>query len=116
MTPTERGQLGALCDSDILSRDNLIRSLRILARSTATDLKTAKSDILLLEKTLDDKKAAHKLMSLQVSLGLAPKLGLMGVELDLRNAENNLLKANQNYYLSLRRAELLVKGIAITTR
>ena len=114
MAPTERFQFGAELDSTILTRDNLIQNLRLLARSTVTGLNTSKAELALLEKTIEDKQAARKLMELQVSLGLAPKLGLMGAELELARAENNLLKVQQSYYLALRKAELLVKGVAIT--
>ena len=114
MAPSTRDQIGAQADSLILSRDNLIQSMKLLARSTATGLKTAGTEMDLLEKTVAEKQTAYDLMNLQVTLGLAPKIGLAAAELELLSAQMDLQKAQQNYYLSLRKASLLVKGVAIT--
>jgi len=111
---TDRNVIDANRDSLILTRDNLIQGMKTLARATATGLDTAKADIALLEKTVAEKQTAHDIMSLQVSLGLAPKIGLYGAELDLLSAQSNLTKAQQNYYLSLRKAALLVDGVAVS--
>ncbi|MDR0469068.1 MAG: hypothetical protein LBH09_03745, partial [Peptococcaceae bacterium] len=69
----------------------------------------------LLEKKILDKQTAYDVMTLQVTLGLAPRVGLAALELDLLSAQNDLVKAKQNYYLSLRKASLLVSGVAITS-
>jgi outer membrane protein TolC len=115
MAPSARGQVGAQRDSLILTRDNTIQAMKLLARATATGLDTAVTELDLLEKKLLDKQAAFELMTLQVSLGLAPRIGLAASEMDLLSAQNDLTKAKQNYYLSLRKASLLVQGVAITS-
>ena len=115
MAYSEKSQIGAKADSIILTRDNLIKNMRTLARSTATGLASAKTELALLEKTVEEKQTAYDLMTLQVSLGLAPKIGLAASELEWISAKNDLLKAQQNYYLSLRKAALLVKGVAIAS-
>ena len=111
---TQKNQYGAQADSLILDRDNAIQGMKLLARTTATGLDTARAEMSLLEKKIAEKQVAFDVMALQVALGLAPKVGLSAMELDLFSAQNDLKKAKQDYYLSLRKAALLVKGVTIT--
>ena len=111
---TQKNQYGAQADSLILDRDNAIQGMKLLARTTATGLDTARAEMSLLEKKIAEKQVAFDVMALQVALGLAPKVGLSAMELDLFSAQNDLKKAKQDYYLSLRKAALLVKGVAVT--
>ena len=113
MAYSQKIQIGSQRDSLILTRDTTAQAMRLLARTAATGLNTARTDMTLMEKKIEDKKNAYEVMTLQVSLGLAPKIGLAASEMDLRSAENDLKKAKQDYYMSLRKAALLVKGIAI---
>ncbi len=109
-----RSKVGSRIDAMILGKNNAEQSIKLLARSTASGLVLSRQQIALLEKKVDEKAVAFETMKLQASLGLAPKLGLQGAELELDMAKNDLLKAQQSYYLSLRRASLLVKGVAIS--
>ncbi len=113
--PSARGQMGSRIDAMILGKNNGEQSIKLLARSTASGLALSRQEMALLEKKVDEKVVAYETMQLQASLGLAPKLGLQGAELELDIARNDLLKARQSYYLSLRRASLLVKGVAISS-
>ncbi|MEL7622544.1 MAG: TolC family protein [Clostridiales bacterium] len=115
LAPSARNQVGSQIDAMILGRRNAEQSIKLLARSTASGLALSRQEMALLEKKIDEKTADYETMKLQTSLGLAPKLGLQGTELELDTAKNDLLKAQQNYYLSLRRASLLVKGVAISS-
>lgn len=112
--PSARSQVGSRIDAMILGKNNAEQSIKLLARSTASGLALSRQQIALLGKKVDEKAVAFETMKLQASLGLAPKLGLQGAELELDMAKNDLLKAQQGYYLSLRRAFLLVKGVAIS--
>jgi hypothetical protein len=114
MAPTAKGQLGSRVDAIILAKNNGEQSIRLLARSTAGGLELSRQEISLLEKKVEEKAADYETAKLQASLGLAPKLALQGAELELETAKNDLTKARQDYYLSLRRASLLVKGVAVT--
>jgi outer membrane protein TolC len=116
MAASQRNQLGAQADSLMLTRDNTIQAMRLLARTTATGLDTARANMALLETKIADKQASYSVMALQVSLGLAPRIGLAASELELLAAQNEMKKAKQDYYLSLRKAALLVEGTAITSR
>lgn len=115
LSPSARGQIGSRIDAMILGRRNAEQSIKLLARSTASGLALSRQEMALLEKKIEEKTVAYETMKLQTSLGLAPKLGLQGAELELDTAKNDLLKAQQDYYLSLRRASLLVKGVAISS-
>lgn len=115
LAPSARNQVGSQIDAMILGRRNAEQSIKLLARSTASGLALSRQEMALLEKKIDEKTADYETMKLQTSLGLAPQLGLQGAELELDTAKNDLIKARQNYYLSLRRASLLVKGVAITS-
>ncbi len=115
LAPSARSQMGSRIDAAILGKNNAEQSIKLLARSTASGLALSRQEMALLEKKIDEKAADYETMKLQTSLGLAPKLGLQGAELELDTAKNDLLKAQQSYYLSLRRASLLVKGVAISS-
>ncbi|MCL2122370.1 MAG: TolC family protein [Clostridiales bacterium] len=114
MAPSALGQIGAQRDTMILNRDNLVQGLRLQARAAAIGLDSARAEMALLEKSIEEKQAAYEVMSLQVSLGMAPRIGLQAAEMELLSAKGDLLKAQQNYYLSLRRASLLAKGVAVS--
>jgi outer membrane protein TolC len=116
LAPISRGQLGSRIDAIILAKSNGEQSIRLLARSTAGGLELSRQEISLLEKKVAEKTTDYETTKLQASLGLAPRLVLQGAELELETAKNDLAKARQDYYLSLRRASLLVKGVAVTAR
>jgi len=113
MAPSSKNILAANRDSLVQARSNATKSIDLLARSTATGLDAARTELDLLEKRVGDKQRAYDLISLQLSLGMAPRIGVQGAELELLSAKNDLLGAQRNYYLSLRRAALLLTGVAI---
>jgi len=88
--------------------------IRTLARTTATNLTLAQQEIILLELKLADRQQNYAIMELRVNVGLAPAIALRGLELEIMTAQNDLLNAQQDYYLNLRRASLLVEGVAIS--
>ena len=113
LSSTDRGVYGAQRDSLILSRDRMIDELKLAARNTATGLTSARVELELLGLAVAEKQVDYEVIALQVSIGLAPKIALSAAELDLLSAQNALAAAQQNYYLSLRRASLLLNGIAL---
>jgi outer membrane protein TolC len=113
MSPSQRDQIGSQTDKLILNRGDFTHQLRTLAHSTATGLATSRQDILLLEEKLAEKQRNYETVTLQVSIGLAAKIESQAAEVEIISAENDLIKARHNYYLSLRKAALLQKGIAI---
>ena len=106
-----RDVYAANLDNLKLQKEQAISSFRMACRNTVTTLETSRINLPLLEQKLAEAQKDYDTLAMRVELGLEPALSLRNGELAVTQAQMALDEAQRTYYLNLRSAQLLAKGI-----